>query len=82
MPRVQVYLPQDLYDELKARGLKPSELLQETIRAEIARQDLRREGQHYLDELIAEVGEPSPEAVARAEALVDQLLGRPVRRAG
>ena len=38
MPRLQVYLPDDLYDQLKARGLPASELLQTAVRAELERQ--------------------------------------------
>ena len=37
MPRLQVYLPDDLYDQLKARGLPASELLQTAVRAELER---------------------------------------------
>ncbi len=40
MPRVQVYLPDDLYGELKRRSLPASELLQTAVRAEIRRLDL------------------------------------------
>lgn len=37
MPRLQVYLPEELYDELKKRDLPASELLQEAVRAELER---------------------------------------------
>ncbi len=40
MPRLQVYLPDDLYEELKRRALPASELLQIAVRAEIRRLDL------------------------------------------
>ncbi len=69
MPRLQVYLPEDLYREVKERQLPASELLQEAVRAELRRQELLAESDRYLDELIHEVGEPSAAAVARAEAL-------------
>lgn len=36
--------------------------------SEVRMQELRKEHDRYLAELIAEVGEPSPEEVARAEA--------------
>ena len=73
MPRMQVYLPDDLYDELKERGLPASELLQEAVRAELRRQALLDETDAYLTELIDEVGEPTPDEIARAEAIARQL---------
>lgn len=68
-----MYLPDDLYDELKARGLPASELLQEAVRAELRRQALIDETDSYLTELIDEVGEPTPDEVARAEAIARRL---------
>ncbi|MBI2706379.1 MAG: hypothetical protein HYX32_13975 [Actinobacteria bacterium] len=73
MPRMQVYLPDDLYDELKERGLPASELLQEAVRAELRRQSLLDETDAYLTELIDEVGEPTPDEIARAEAIARRL---------
>ena len=35
MPRIQVYLPDDLHRALKKRGLSGSELLQRAVRAEL-----------------------------------------------
>jgi post-segregation antitoxin (ccd killing protein) len=73
MPRMQVYLPDDLYRELKARGLPASELLQEAVRAELRRRSLLDETDAYLTELIDEVGEPTPAEIARAEAIARRL---------
>jgi post-segregation antitoxin (ccd killing protein) len=73
MPRLQVYLPDDLYREVKERRLPASELLQRAVRAELRRQDLLAETDRFLAELVDEVGEPSPAAVARAEALSKQV---------
>ena len=70
---MQVYLPDDLYDELKERGLPASELLQEAVRAELRRQALLEETDAYLTELIDEVGEPTPDEMARAEAIARRL---------
>jgi hypothetical protein len=70
---MQVYLPDDLYDELKERGLPASELLQEAVRAELRRQSLLDETDAYLTELIDEVGEPTPDEIARAEAIARRL---------
>lgn len=73
MPRMQVYLPDELYTELKARGLPASELLQEAVRAELRRQSLLDETDAYLTELFDEVGEPTPDEIARAEAIARRL---------
>jgi hypothetical protein len=51
MPWMQVYLPDDLYAEVKARGLPASELLQEAVRAAVHREDLLAETETYLADL-------------------------------
>jgi len=73
MPRMQVYLPDDLYAQLKERGLPASELLQQAVRAELRRQMLLDATDTYLEELIEEVGEPSAAQRARAEAIARRL---------
>lgn len=80
MPRMQVYLPDELHRAVKERGLPASELLQEAVRAELRRQDLLGETDRYLDELIEEVGEPAPKAVARAEGVVGKIARPATRR--
>jgi post-segregation antitoxin (ccd killing protein) len=79
---MQVYLPDDLYDQLKARGLPASELLQQAVRAELRRQALIDETDAYLDELIDEVGAPSANEMARAEAIARRLRHYASERAG
>ena len=81
MPRVQVYLPKDLHDELKRRGLPASELLQIALRAELERQDALTETDHYLEELVAEVGEPSEEHQSQADAIARRIRERALNRA-
>lgn len=81
MPRMQVYLPDDLYRELKKRKLPASELLQDAVRAELRRQGLLAETDRYLIELVAEVGEPTDDQVARAEAVARRIRERRVKRA-
>ena len=76
MPRMQVYLPDDLYRALKERDLPASELLQDAVRAELRRQQLIEETDRYLTELVDEVGEPSARALARAEALSRRIRRR------
>ena len=79
MPRLQVYLPDDLYRAAKEKGLKPSRLLQDAIRVELRRRRLLEATGAYLSELVAEVGEPSADDIARAEALARRIARR-VRR--
>jgi len=80
MPRMQVYLPDDLYRLVKARRLPASEILQNAVRAEVRRQDLLARGDRYVTDLIAEVGEPTARQRARAGAVARQAAGR--RRRG
>lgn len=75
MPRMQVYLPDELYREVKERGLAASELLQRAIAVEVRRLELEARADEYLAELAAEVGEPSDTDLLRAEALLDQAEG-------
>ena len=79
---MQVYLPEELYQQVKEQGLPVSELLQEAVRAELRRRVLLEEGDAYLAELMAEVGEPSPRQVARAEAMARRIADHHARRAG
>ncbi|HKU42679.1 MAG TPA: hypothetical protein VJR89_31185 [Polyangiales bacterium] len=80
MPRMQVYLPDDLHALVKRRRMPASELLQKAIRAEVRRQDLLAETTRYLSELEAE--EPTAEDHARAKAFVERMTKRPRRKAG
>lgn len=73
MPRMQVYLPDDLYAEVKAQELPASELLQQAVRAELRRRALLEETDRYIEELVAEVGAPSARDLAAAEELVARL---------
>jgi hypothetical protein len=76
MPRMQVYLPDDLYEQVKTRHLPASELLQDAVRAEVRRQDLLGETDTYLARLLAEVGQPSPQDLARAEAIARRIASQ------
>ncbi len=75
MPRLQVYLPDELYRVVKERQLPASELLQGAVRTELRRRALLEETDRYLSELVDEVGEPSPASVGRAERLVQRVCG-------
>jgi post-segregation antitoxin (ccd killing protein) len=82
MPRMQVYLPDEMYASVTARHLRVSELLQQAIVAELRRQDLLAETDRYLARLIAQVGEPTASERAHADALARKVARRRVRRAG
>jgi len=73
---MQVYLPDDMYRRVKEQKLPVSELLQETLRGELERLEKIAGARRYVDELIAEFGEPSPDEVADAKRIVAQLLGK------
>jgi post-segregation antitoxin (ccd killing protein) len=81
MPRMQVYLPDELYQQVKERELPASELLQEAVRAELRRQELLERADEYVAELVAEVGEPSPRELARAEAIARRIQDHHAERA-
>jgi post-segregation antitoxin (ccd killing protein) len=70
---MQVYLPDDLYEQAKACGLPVSELLQKAVRAELARLELLTETDRYVADLVAEVGQPTTVQRARAAAVVRRL---------
>jgi hypothetical protein len=79
---MQVYLPDDLYRLVKKRRLPASELLQSAVRAEVRRLNLLLETDRFTSDLIAEVGEPSPNERARAKALAQKIAKRATRKAG
>jgi hypothetical protein len=79
---MQVYLPDELYDLVKARRLPASELLQGAVRAELRRLDLLKEGDRYLRDLVSQVGEPRATERTRAQAVVRRIVTRARRKAG
>lgn len=79
---MQVYLPTDLYELVKERGLPASELLQAAVRLEVRRQHLESASRDYTSELEAQVGEPAPGERARAVALAKRIASRTNRKAG
>ena len=79
---MQVYLPDDLYKLVKARGLPASELLQKAVRAELRRLELLAETDRYVADLVDEVGSPTTAQRARATAAARRFARRPTRQAG
>lgn len=82
MPRMQVYLPTDLYEIVKESRLPASELLQEAVRAEVRRRKLQAASRRYTAELAAQVGQPTPRERDRAVALAERIAGRRDRKTG
>jgi post-segregation antitoxin (ccd killing protein) len=76
MPRMQVYLPDELYRAVKERDLAASDLLQKAVRTELHRQSLLEETDRYLVDLIDKVGKPSAGAKAKADALSRRIQRR------
>jgi metal-responsive CopG/Arc/MetJ family transcriptional regulator len=81
MPRIQVYLPDDLYRQVKDRGLPASELLQVAVRAVVERAEALENLDEYIAELEAELGSPSPQQTSHAEAIVHAIRTHRNRRA-
>lgn len=79
---MQVYLPDDLYEMVKERGLPASELLQEAVRAEVRRRELMAASEKYTTELQKQVGPPTPVQRARAADVARRIVGRSHRKAG
>jgi len=81
MPRLQVYLPDDLFRQVKDRGLPASELLQIAVRAEVERAEALEALDEYIAELEAELGPSTPRQANRAEVIVQAIRAHQSRRA-
>jgi hypothetical protein len=81
MPRLQVYLPDELYEQLKAQDLPASELLQTAVRAELERRGVLEATDRYLADLADDVGDPTPRQVARADAITRRIRDRSLTQA-
>ena len=75
MPRMQVYLSDDLYDVVKSQGLSPSRLLQDAVRDHCQRQEKIAEARAYVQEIYEQLGPPTEEDNVWAETLTRQILG-------
>ena len=79
---MQVYLPDDLYEALKRRGLPASELLQVAVRAELERREALDATDDYLTELADAVGEPTLRQQSRADTIVRRIRNHQLNQAG
>jgi post-segregation antitoxin (ccd killing protein) len=75
MARVNITIPDALYNEAKSAGLNISRVAQDAIRAELARLGKVAELDAYLAELEAELGPHSEKERAEAKAWADELFG-------
>ena len=82
MPRMQVYLPDDLYGLVKKRRLPASELLQKAVRAEIRRLNLLAESDRYLTDLVSQIGEPTAVARSHAKVVAGRIAKHTTRKVG
>lgn len=73
MPRLQVYLPDDLYHELKKRNLPASEMLQAALRTEIERLDLLAATDAHLAGLANALQRATAADHERADIIVRRL---------
>ena len=73
MPRVNIWLPEDLHREAKELRLPLSELAQRAIAAELDRYRKAAALDAYLAELDDELGPATADQVAEAKAWVDNL---------
>ena len=82
MPRMQVYLPDELYKMVKKGRLPASELLQAAVRAEVRRRELLAATDKYVAELSAEVGKPTARQRLRADSITRQIAAQRRRKVG
>ncbi len=80
MARVNITMPDDLYDQAKRAGLNVSQIAQHAIASELARLAKIAELDAYLAELDAELGPISEAERTEAAAWADKAFGSSPRR--
>lgn len=80
MARVNITMPDELHAQAKRAGLNISQVTQQAVAAELARQAKVAELDAYLAELDAEMGPISDRERAEAKAWADKTLGPDKRR--
>lgn len=56
MPKVNIYLPDDLADAVRARSLPVSTICQRALREEITKMDVQEAGEFLMEDIIVRVG--------------------------
>ncbi len=77
MARVNITVPDELYDKARSAGLNVSRVAQDAIRAELARLGKIAELDAYLAELEVQQGPLGDSERAEARAWADGLFGPP-----
>jgi post-segregation antitoxin (ccd killing protein) len=80
MARVNITMPDELHKRAKQAGLNISQVAQQAIAAELAREAKVAELDAYLAELEAEMGPISDRDRAEAKAWADKALRADTRR--
>ena len=80
MARVNITMPEDLYDRAKRAGLNVSQLTQRAVTEELTRLVKIAELDSYLAELEAELGPVPEQERVDAQAWADKALGPGGRR--
>jgi post-segregation antitoxin (ccd killing protein) len=75
MARVNITMPDELYNEAKGARLNISRVAQDAVRAELARLGKMTELDAYLAELETELGPPGDNERSEARAWTDELFG-------
>lgn len=73
MPKMQVYLPEDLYDAVKELDLPASGLLQEAVRGELNRRQLEETAWEWVHEVESTHGSPTDRELEAARRWVAKL---------
>jgi hypothetical protein len=81
MPRVSIWLPEELHRAAKELDLPISELTQQAVSAEINRRRKLDLLEAYLRELDAELGPSTPETEAEADAWIEGIKAARAARA-
>ena len=80
MPRMQIYLPDELYDAVKEGGLPASELLQQAVRTELHRRELVARSEQYTAEMAKRIGRPTSRQRMKAVAVAQRIAARRAER--
>jgi hypothetical protein len=81
MARMNVYLPDELHEQVKSLELPVSDILQHALRAEIRRRELVAEADALIKRRDTIVGPPTAEERARVRGIVQRLGRRGARKA-
>ena len=73
MGRLQVYLPDELQQEMRSRGLSASKLLQDAVQREIRHAELEKAVDRYLRQLDKQLAPATDAEKAEAEEWAERI---------